>query len=447
MTPPNESAQAGAKLLEIIKDLPLWLLVSIAIAVNIFLFFPQLSADISKDAKPWLIFVAVLFTVLAIVRAISLGVQWWRSWKTSTELRRTFHLTPIGHLCQWSASKQSDDSVVIQLAADFMVKNRTQGPIGLVSARVIKPSIPGEVLQDLILVRAAEGRIYGSAQASDHTIPAGKTLPARVVIMIRGTPKVNADQPLPITLGITDDDGNEQRVRVIFKGLATSKAPSQNATLEAPFTIMDPLEKEVVSVLQSELNRYDKCGRSVGGLGSVHIVFQGHAMTGVGGDSWNSNSPKNQSIANNPEVADLQSDNLDALLALYARVPSENDKKKIVAVLLNRIDESKGYLRVSYFIVCALWRLGHLHDALHKAKTALPQGEIKEFGLSNVLMMLNGLLRYRHPDFDAEKLDEIEGFVHGMSEHTFMIAEKIAAIRAMRLLGSTDSPIQGAHSQ
>lgn len=88
---------------------------------------------------------------------------------------------------------------------------------------------------------------------------------------------------------------------------------------------------------------------------------------------------------------------------------------------------------MSYFIVYALWQLGHFPEALAAAKKALPQGEIKAFGLSNVLMLLNGSLRYRHPDFTAEMLDQVEGFVHDLSEHTFLIQEKIAAIRAARL--------------
>jgi hypothetical protein len=43
-------------------------------------------------------------------------------------------------------------------------------------------------------------------------------------------------------------------------------------------------------------------------------------------------------------------------------------------------------LRISYFIVCALWKIGKLSAALEKAKADLPQGEIKVFGLSNTLI-------------------------------------------------------------
>jgi hypothetical protein len=50
-------------------------------------------------------------------------------------------------------------------------------------------------------------------------------------------------------------------------------------------------------------------------------------------------------------------------------------------------------------------------------------------------MLLNGLLNYRHPDFTPEVIDRIESFTRQLkTEHTFRISEKVAAIRAYRLL-------------
>ena len=122
-------------------------------------------------------------------------------------------------------------------------------------------------------------------------------------------------------------------------------------------------------------------------------------------------------------------------MGYYARL-SDDDKETFEAALLGRIGPEQGYLRISYFVVCALWKVGKLPDALKNAKLKLPQGEMKEFGLSNTLMMINGLLRYRYPDFSNDMLDEIEKFLDGMKEHSFQIPEKIAAIRAMRLCES-----------
>ena len=79
---------------------------------------------------------------------------------------------------------------------------------------------------------------------------------------------------------------------------------------------------------------------------SVHLVYRGQAMTGVGGDSWNPQSPKNQSIADDPDAAVVQSDNLEAMLALYGRLPSDGERSRFVDALRNRLGEQTGYLRV-----------------------------------------------------------------------------------------------------
>jgi hypothetical protein len=98
-----------------------------------------------------------------------------------------------------------------------------------------------------------------------------------------------------------------------------------------------------------------------------------------------------------------------------------------------RID-GKAYLPVSYFVVLVLLKTGRHKEALERAKANLPRGEISVFRLSNVLMLLNGMLRYRHPNFTNEVLDEIEKFLDGLNEHFFQIPEKLAAFRTVRLL-------------
>jgi hypothetical protein len=202
---------------------------------------------------------------------------------------------------------------------------------------------------------------------------------------------------------------------------------------EFPYEIADPIEKEVVGVLKSELNRYGVCGRICGGLGSVHIRYQGRQFTGVGTDSWAPNSPLNQVLVADPSAASLESDNIGALVGFYQRLTSDEEREHFERALLDRLDATRGYLAVAYFIVAVMLRIGVLSSALRKAKHDLPQGETRFYGLSNVLMLLNGLLRFRYPDFTNEMLDEIERLIHGLSEHTFLIPAKIAAIRATRL--------------
>ena len=136
--------------------------------------------------------------------------------------------------------------------------------------------------------------------------------------------------------------------------------------------------------------------------------------------------PLNQIIVSDPDAASLTSDNLEALVGFYRDLGSAEERERFKRALLDRLAPNKGYLAVSYFIVAVLWTLGSLPEALEKAKRALPQNETRVFGLSNVLMLLNGLLKYRYPDFTNDMLDDIERMTHGLTEHTFMIPAKIA---------------------
>ncbi len=130
-------------------------------------------------------------------------------------------------------------------------------------------------------------------------------------------------------------------------------------------------------------------------------------------------------IVSDPEEATLRSDNLDALIGLYRSLQSDDQRKTFEQALLDRLSPDRGYLAVSYFIVAVFWKIGMFAEALTKAKRDLPRNEWRVYGLSNVLMLLNGLLRYRYPDFSDHMLDQTEQLTHGLSETVFLIPAKM----------------------
>lgn len=441
MTTVGEGADAASKVIGILKDLPFWLLAGLAVTADVLLFVPAIAGELSESYRPWLIVAAVLANVLAVFRLLAIAQDKLRERRASRAKRRTFHISPDAMQAHWSTHRQADDSTTTQITVRGMVKNLTDAPLGLVTPRLIKPRIKGEILYADVMVPLAGRNVYGTATHSGHRVLPKAIAPVTLHIMIRGIPRHPSTESLPVVLGITDDEGNEQRIKAILRGMAPSKLVETVAPLERVFSIANPIEKEIVSVLQSEMSRYDKNGRERGGFGSIHVVYQGRMLTGFGQDSWNSDSPKNQSIVENPDTAEVHSDHLAALLTFYQRLSTEAEKEQFASALLDRLDANKGYLRVSYFIVCVLWKIGRLSDALKKA-SLFAENEIKLFGLSNILYMLNGLLRYRHTDFTPEMLDQIERFVHDLKkEHVFHIPEKVAAIRAMRLLAE---PTEGS---
>ncbi len=433
MTPP-EGAKSMANFMEVVKDLPAWLLTAFAVVAGLLLFVPQINGELPKDYRPWLVIGFVLFGVLAGVKWITVLVVAWRARSAEAKARKTFYATPIAQHCYWSVAKQPDDSLVTQIVADLAVKNQSAAPIGLMRARVIKPRIGGEVLHDMITVREQHGHMHGTAYVSGYRVPPGTLLPARVVVMIRGKPCRSEGEDLLVVLGISDDDGHEQRVKVVCKCMRKPTPANQPKSIEALLTLSDPIEKDVASVLQAEFSRYELNGRREGGLGSVHIIIDGREIKQLGSDVRVMQATENQEIVSTHVSAEVKSDNLDALLALHSRLATDDEHKRFANALFSRLQGERGYARVAYLIVLALLKIGQLGEALEAAKFGLPEEDQKEFGLSNVLMMLNGLLRYRHPDFTADMLDTIDLFLQGSQEQPFRIPQKIAAIRAQRLL-------------
>lgn len=431
---PFEGVTGFGKFVEAVKDLPAWLFSAFAVAAGILLFVPPVNAELPKTYRPWLVVVLVVFGVLALFKWIMVAFGVWRASRAEARARKTFHVTPITQQCHWSSAKQADGSIVTQISAHLSVKNQSTTPLGLTSARVISPKIRGEILIGMVTVREQRGHMHGTAHTSDHRIAPGTALPAHAVVMIRGLPRGAEDRDLDVTFGISDEDGNEQRVRVLCRGIRKPDPGDKPVPLEALHKINDPTEKDVAAVLQAEVSRYEKNGRDGGGLGSVHLLYRGKAMSSFGGDSWTPHSPVNQEIAADPQDAVLRSDNLDALQAIFARLTTDDEHERFNNALLDRLDEDKGYARVAYLIVCMLWRMGLLEEALEAAKFGLLENDMQTHGLSNVLMMFNGLLRYRHPDFTPLMLDTLERFLQGSEEHPFRIPPKIAAIRARRLV-------------
>lgn len=219
---PTSSAGAYAKTLSLIKDLPLWLLTGVALSLIVFLYVPAFHDLASPTARPWVIFAAILFAILALCRFVSVVIAYASTRRAGRELRRTFHLTPIIEQCFISTSKQPDGSMVTQISAHFLAKNRTDKPLYLASARVIKPKIAGDHIQSLLLIKAVQGNMYGTAHVSKHFVPPHDTLPASLTILTRGTPK-KCGKEIDTVLAVSDDDGNEQSVRLRLKTMNPPK--------------------------------------------------------------------------------------------------------------------------------------------------------------------------------------------------------------------------------
>lgn len=345
---------------------------------------------------------------------------------------KTLHLAPGAEGACWWGMGKVGDTPSMQIVGEAQATNITCIPARVLQVELRSGFWGRKRLSGIVMVSSGGRReIYGQ-----YDIPPSETRNVSFSFWLYPPVDKRAKAFVAHSVVFIDQFGNRHKMRsVSFRPLSSvmSGKSKEKEPEEFPYKITDPIEKEVVSVLKAEISRYEICGRRVGGLGSVHIVYKNQPLIGLGSDSWRPDSPTNQFIVPDPEAASITSDNLEALILFYKSLKDEKAHGRFVTVLLERLDEKRGYLAVSYFIVCVLWRVGCFPEALQKARRDLPVGETRVFGLSNVLMLLNGLLKYLHPQFTNQMLDEIERMTHGLDEHPFRIHEKIAAIRAERL--------------
>jgi hypothetical protein len=101
-----------AKLLEVVKDLPPWLLAGLFLVAGILLRFPPLAVLLPGPFRPWIVFGGVVSGALTVDRATRLLAEKVPGWRAAARARRRFYLNAIPQQSFWSGSKQADDSIV-----------------------------------------------------------------------------------------------------------------------------------------------------------------------------------------------------------------------------------------------------------------------------------------------------------------------------------------------
>jgi hypothetical protein len=202
-------------LLSVLKDLPLWVLLALATGVDLLFFSHWIKAQVPHELVPWLLVGVVLLDTFGLFKAVSIAMRMAQQTRLAHAARRTFHLSPDERQSFWGSTKQKDNSMTTQIVVRFAAKNLTESDLGFLSVRMIKPRIRGEVVHADVMVRAVNQNIYGTAVHSGHRVPSKELLPATTMIIIRGTPRQRAGENLPVTLGIMDEEGNEQYLELL----------------------------------------------------------------------------------------------------------------------------------------------------------------------------------------------------------------------------------------
>lgn len=360
--------------------------------------------------------------VIAAKEIIGSIIKWIKKKVSRSEPklpRKTIEAIPKERSAWWS-SGSIKKKPAMHVVSDWFITNISGQDVLICGVKVRKPKVGGN-----ILVRHPRQNIYGT-----YGIPPMFTTDARISFWVQ-PPIRKEGEELVAKFELIDQLGNVHRTKKV-KHYSSPKKKEElpEFILESVSDISNPVEKEVVSVLQAEIDRYAGCGRIVGGLGSITTTYQGRTFNGVGSDIRKADSPELQAIIPDPENANIYSDNGEILIRYYTTL-NDQQKRDFVNALVNRISKETHYSDIGYFIFYVSFRTGNISEALGPAKEKLQSDS--RYGFSDLLRLLDGFLKYEPQNFSIEMLDQLEQFIKGLKEHTFSIRERSLAIRTLLL--------------
>lgn len=193
--------------------------------------------------------------------------------------------------------------------------------------------------------------------------------------------------------------------------------------------VMDKrVKKEATAILRAEMEAF---GRHTGGLGSLIGSLPDGTLCSIGLNRWEPAVLIIQPGLPGGKNHSIQSENLTGLLNLHGRLNNDEERSHLVSYLMQQLSRDSAYAPTGYLILLFLFRIGRLADGLNKAKRDL-QGD-KAYAFSDLLRLLDRLLRFEPSSFTPALIDEVEQFVEEINMHPFRIQERVAALRAFRL--------------
>lgn len=300
--------------------------------------------------------------------------------------------------------------------------NIIENPIYLLKAYIDKPLIEGDIVV----------KHYELDRFSSYPVFPDRTAQVAIHFFIQ-PPLCEEGEKFKANVAIVDMYGNEHKMSgVIFAPLNPEPEKLKLSQGESVADIANPVERRVVEALKAEMCKYETCGKKAGGLGTVITRYKNKVLLGVGSDIRTLSAPDEQPIISEPHNARIESDIAEMLIVYYENLAKQEDWDVFKNALLKRLNRNCDYNVIGYFIVLVLMKIGEFSAALQTAKKDL-QGD-SEYGFSNVLMLLDGLLKYNHDILREDQLDEIEALARDTKGHTFRISERIAVIRGRRTI-------------
>jgi len=422
-------------------------IIEIAALFTCIVFGYKWANDPAGNYEPWLFLAGLIFIASEIFRRydealfskdgkLSTLIPWIKHWLNRPIIVR--------HQRQnwWHMGRTGDQKPSMQVVSYWYITNQTNHPLMMLNAYIVRPRIYGHVI-----TKDVTSQYHGS-----YPVPPHSTTDLHADFWIN-PPIRKVGKDLKLDIVFVDQYGQKRKIRnVDFISDKKEKTAPKNLDVEAIYALENNIEKKVAAVLKDEINRYKKFGRRSGELGSIYALYNGKKIKSIYQDGWtNSKSGERQEIVVDTENTHVFSENGDALVVFYKELKDDAGKELFINSLISRLSREKEYYCVSYLILYVLFRIGRLKDGLAASESRFqkkqsfldrllnrkPKEEPRElhqqYGFSDALGLINGLLRYEHPSFSDNELDLIDRFISNIEEHAFRIDEKINSIRSYRL--------------
>lgn len=438
----------GLKELVALRDSPLWLLLGLSVtawaALYVVVSFPTLvELDLATFRQTWGVWIGILaggFSILTVIRAISLGIAALSAHFQKCAVSRILRLVPLPETSFWHLAKQRNGNILTQVHLSCQLSNTTDSPVQIARVRLLQRRARTATSH---ISLPASGSPYHSGS---HPVPARGTVVGNFDLMIHGG-LARQGRHLRLSLGVIDQFGEEYKLRKLLIKTMDEKlrAPSLRERLNRCKTTgrkflawwglvsAPPLPAQPImpwgyeegaayldaarAILHEEKRNYAARGRLHGKLGSLNIGLQSEPNAG-----WTKEGEVPQLLWSKDKATIIASDNLQRLLDLRNSL-GQDEQVNLETFLLSQLQQPSEFADVAYFTFLALHRAGRTVDALKTAQICL-KGD-KVFGYSNILGTLSALFSHEYFHISKELYPAFLAILDGDDEPAFQLREKI----------------------
>ncbi|CAB4244631.1 protein of unknown function [Methylacidimicrobium sp. AP8] len=308
----------------------------------------------------------------------------------------------------WWVGLVPGKSEISYLCAGGTLLNHTRKPIRLLDVRLVSSRVGADLCYRSILSSPTPAN-------REIEVPPQGAVDLSLEMSLRGTPPAGTTD-FWVAFSLRSEGKLHVPVHLVLRPLSAILNDVE-LPQEPGFQISDPIEKNATSVLQFELVELRSCGPAR--LGTVSAPSEESADGSLAEQDRPRDSAQHR----------VSSPNADALLRLFSRLPSDEERERLRATLCQRLQGPRGYGPVAYLILLVLFRMGFLSEGLNAAQSGLAADSLALFGIRRLLMLL---LKWEWRSFSESLLDDVERFVCQLGD-PFRTTERIAAIRTFRL--------------